>query len=563
MREKICEQRLRYIFWFIAIVLGVFSAWNVRHTMNPDGVSYLDMGDAYVRGDWKMAFNGYWSPLYSWFLGLVLYLFKPSTYWEFATVHLINFLIYLIVLISFQFFMRELLYCHQLRKEKTSEEEYVVLPYWMLLVLGYTLFIWSSLSLIGLSKVTPDLCNAALVYMTAGILLRLKRQPQNWSCFIGLGIIAGFSYLARTAMLPLSFIFLLVAVLLSGRFKRAIVCGLIAAFCFLLVAGPYIIALSLEKNRFTVGDTGKVVYGCWVNNVPCSNWQGNPPGYGTPKHPTRKIFDNPEVYEFSVPIGGTYPLWYDLTYWVDGMVPHFNLKDQVKALGQNLELCYRALSVVFVYLISGFLIICFIGRRRLSYANDICAYWFLVVPSVVAISMFLLLFVQTRYIGVFIVLFWIGLFSGLRVPDTEELRKVALFVGIVTVLQIWISVVPSIYSDVRDALKREGPLMHLQWRVADGLSQRGVQRGDKVAVVGLGYDAYWARLARVKIVAEIAADNETKSWIFDDSVKHNVFERLRATGAKVIVARDLPRSASDWRKIGDTDYYVYFLESRL
>lgn len=30
--------------------------------MNVDGISYLDMGDAYLRGGWRMLVNGHWSP---------------------------------------------------------------------------------------------------------------------------------------------------------------------------------------------------------------------------------------------------------------------------------------------------------------------------------------------------------------------------------------------------------------------------------------------------------------------------------------------------------------------
>ena len=29
------------------------------NSFDPDGISYLDMGDAYLRGDWSMAINGY------------------------------------------------------------------------------------------------------------------------------------------------------------------------------------------------------------------------------------------------------------------------------------------------------------------------------------------------------------------------------------------------------------------------------------------------------------------------------------------------------------------------
>jgi hypothetical protein len=57
----------------LAILLGVVHAWAAisSHSMNADGIAYLDIGDAYLRGDWANAINPVWSPLYSWILGLV------------------------------------------------------------------------------------------------------------------------------------------------------------------------------------------------------------------------------------------------------------------------------------------------------------------------------------------------------------------------------------------------------------------------------------------------------------------------------------------------------------
>src|SRR3954452_20137182 len=85
---------LRISCWLIALALGAAQAWATRFTMNPDGVSYLDIGDAYWRRDWPNAINAYWSPLYSWILGGFLKVIKPSIYWEYPLVHLVNFLIY-------------------------------------------------------------------------------------------------------------------------------------------------------------------------------------------------------------------------------------------------------------------------------------------------------------------------------------------------------------------------------------------------------------------------------------------------------------------------------------
>ena len=71
--------------------------------MNADGISYLDIGDAYFRADWVNAINPVWSPLYSWILGFANFVIRPSIQWEFPVVHLVNFIIYLMALSSFEF----------------------------------------------------------------------------------------------------------------------------------------------------------------------------------------------------------------------------------------------------------------------------------------------------------------------------------------------------------------------------------------------------------------------------------------------------------------------------
>src|SRR5258707_7530980 len=97
---------LRIVCWAMALALGAAQAWATRFTMNPDGISYLDIGDAYWRGDWHNAINAYWSPLYSWILGFFLKVVKPSAYWEYPLVHLVNFLIYVAALGCFEFFLK-------------------------------------------------------------------------------------------------------------------------------------------------------------------------------------------------------------------------------------------------------------------------------------------------------------------------------------------------------------------------------------------------------------------------------------------------------------------------
>src|SRR5262245_29254056 len=89
------SSRTESILWsrthcrMLAVTLGGLHAWTAatQQSMNEDGISYLDMGDAYLRGDWNMAVNTVWSPLYSWILGGTMKVIRPSMAWEFPVVH--------------------------------------------------------------------------------------------------------------------------------------------------------------------------------------------------------------------------------------------------------------------------------------------------------------------------------------------------------------------------------------------------------------------------------------------------------------------------------------------
>ena len=104
--ETAWASRVRLAGWSIAVFVGLVESVLKRHTMSPDGISYLDLGDAMFRRDWTMAINAYWSPLYPFLQGLALRLFRPSAYMEFTVVHVVNFLIYLFALVCFDLLLQ-------------------------------------------------------------------------------------------------------------------------------------------------------------------------------------------------------------------------------------------------------------------------------------------------------------------------------------------------------------------------------------------------------------------------------------------------------------------------
>jgi len=99
---------------------------------------------------------------------------------------------------------------------------------------------------------------------------------------------------------------------------------------FLLLSTPYIVALSHANDRVMFNDAGRLNYAWEINRVKkWAHWQGEEGVHGTPVHPTRKIHEDPPMYEFGTPFEVTYPPWYNPTYWYDGVRRRFELKGRI------------------------------------------------------------------------------------------------------------------------------------------------------------------------------------------------------------------------------------------
>ena len=308
---------VRILFRLWAVGLGVLHLYAAitSQSMNADGISYLDIGDAYFHADWANAINPVWSPLYSWILGLANFVIRPSIQWEFPVVHLVNFVIYLLALRSFEFLWK------QVRRSEASNENYALTDLWWW-TLGYLLFIWISLSLIELWAVTPDMLMAVFVFLAAGLIAQMRAGEETQSSYLTLGLVLGFGYLSKSVMFAASIAFLAITWIVLKRSGRKI---LLAVSVFLLVSLPFILLISEKKGKLTIGESGTVTYLRYANRMPFPHWQGDPQRGIIPTHLSRIIHRSPAVYEFDGPIGGTYPISTDPSYWYEGVEPRFDI----------------------------------------------------------------------------------------------------------------------------------------------------------------------------------------------------------------------------------------------
>jgi hypothetical protein len=583
MFSKFLEpRRLERLCWLVAAALGFLQAWGRRHDsgdgvayMGADGIAYLDIGDAYWRGDWGAAVNAMWSPFYSWLTGLALRLLQPSPFQEFTVIRLLNFALYLLSLAAFVFFLRELERFRQTRMsdDGDAQGDSHGLPRLAWLIFAYALFIWTSLSMNRVARTSPDVLVSALVFIASALLLRIRMRRGGWLTFALFGLTLGVGYLTKTFMFPLAFIFLAAGLFAYGNVRRAVPRLALALVVFLAVSAPFVVALSRAKGRLTIGDTGRLNYVWHVNGTtPFIHWQGEPAGHGTPAHPTRKLFDSPALYEFGSPVAGTYPPWCDPTYWYEGVEARLSLSRQLKAVARNVLLAYQFLFYRFFpgAVAAALFILFYMSRRRArELARDAAAYWFLHAPALVASACYLAIHFEQRYFAPFVVVAGMSLFAAVRLPRTEESQRLTAALVIVTLTTFALSLgyysSRDLYSSIRDLAPGRAARVDVQWQVAEELRRMGVRPGEGAASIGNTMFHAWPRLARVRVVAEISTrtgGDVEKFWAGDAALKTQVIETFARSGARVIVAEGIPpwvSGADGWQRIGATHFYVYVL----
>jgi hypothetical protein len=547
---------LRYLLRTIAIALGLLHLWFGRAVLHDiDGISYLDMGDAYLRGDWKTAVNGLWSPLYAVFLGGTLRVIKPSASWELPTVHVVGFIIYVGALFCFEFLWIELGRVLQDRSKSTLQLRFwVTFPHWDWLLLGYCLFLWVSLQLITVVEETPDMLVAAVVYLASALLLRTSRDYAQIGTFILLGLILGFGYLAKAILFPVSFVFLAVAAFTTYMRKQSLVRPLIAVLTFLAVASPLLVSLSRAKGRFTFGDSGRINYIWHVDGVPRMYWQGDFPGSGTPLHPPRLIFAKPVIYEFASPFAATFPPWYDPSYWYDGMSPHFDLKKQIRALVEAAGIYHGLFLKPGTAFIAISLMLLLLGAS----ASDIAARLDIMSPAMAALGLYSLVHVEPRYVGPFILVFWGAVLCQLRLPKSKLASRL-IRLSVLAIVIVY-STVLGLGAFRAAAVERDaGAKMQVALQIAQTIRQSGLQRDDRIATVGGVSDMLWARLAEVRIVAN--SPDDADFWFQGADIQSRALNAFATTGAKAVVSQRVSPGVPNvgWIRIGKTDYYLYAL----
>jgi hypothetical protein len=560
-----------------AVVLGgTAAAFGVlRRFVNEDGLAYLDLADTYRTEGWSAGANGYWSPLYPLVLAAGMRIVRPALEWELIVVQATNLAIFLCTLAAFVWFWRE---ADRIRRrfgarngDGGSGDGSATFPAWIFWSVGYLLFLWCSLRLIKVWTISPDMLMMASVLAAGALLLRMRARPSSWLAPAGLGLVLGLGYLAKAPMFPLGLVFLAGCLGMLGVSRTGLLRVGLALLVFAIVGAPFLVTLSAQKGRFTFGDSGRLNYARYVNGIPHIHWQGEIAGNGTPVHPTRRIASAPAAFEFTAPVGGTYPVWYDPSYWYEGARVRFDPVQQAAALVrtgryyvEHVGLRQGAAIAALVLLYAA------IGRQRRYGVDALGSLWPIWLPALAAGAMYGLVYVEMRYLAGFVVLAWGAAMAAVAVPGNVATRRLLRSAGLVAMFVFALNLGLPNEKALGRLLTEPQPAAFGAWHdhgvtgsrahlaVAEALHGIGLAPGDGVAFIGYGYDAYWARLASLRIVAEIPRSQEAGFWQASEAERTRMVATLLGTGAAAVVTAVPPQHLppEGWQRLGDTAYWA-------
>jgi hypothetical protein len=514
-------------FWIaLCLAWGAIIALSHSREMDPDGFSYLQMAGRCADGDCSALINSYWSPGYPAMMSLLLALFRPAPESAFAFAHLLNYLLFIAAIASFVYFLRG--WSDVIQKET-----------WLVLPLCFVLFLKFSVDWLGLHNCTPDLAVGTVVLLAAGIVSRISRQQSPpWLLLPLLGFVLGIGYYIKVVVFPFSvFLFVLLLLIPPGpRVSRGMV--LLAVAAFGLIAAPLIALQSRSAGHFSIGESGPMNYAWYVNGVMGVHRgrvaEGQPVHF---IHPPRHLTDHPITLEFATPVHAIYPIWYDPYYWSQGIHAAFNLKQQIATLRVTLMI-YAGLFMEIAALIAAAIVLLATGSGRLwplGWASALVVAW-----PICALGLYSLVHTETRFLGGFMIVFWTGLLSA-ALQRSRIASKGAVVALILATLMI-----PATFRLVLAGGRLLSRALHpeptIDVTAARALTNLGLHKGDRIAVVGETFEPYYAWIAGVNVVAQVPDQDEL--WRFSKSDFQDWLAIVARSGAKALVTMDRPSYAN-------------------
>jgi hypothetical protein len=542
---RLTERRMRMVFLLLSLGLGGLQAYKSRFEMGPDGISYLDIGAAFVKGDWSHAINGYWGIVYPWLLGIAAWATKATALNQFVAAHYLNFLIYAVDLFIFDHFWSQTL-------DGIVIEEKARLLRTGMFYLGHAIFVYSFLPLVEI--VSPDLLLAGVILGT-GCLLWRYASTQDGVRLIGAGFLIGCGYLIKSIMLPVGLATLAVALIVHLIQRRSLRPVVGAVLAMMLVSSPLLLLLSKRAGHLTIGDSGRLNYAWFVTQGPRSLDDRPLFQVGDP------VSTDPLIYRIRIENNVTYFPWFDPAAIDKDARAKFEPRRQLAVLFENftvyLKLFLKGYVIVAVPLVI-FLVLNFPLVREIR----IISFLPLIVFSCSALGAYALILVEPRYVVAFGCVLW-GVAFGLMLRALPH-PKFYVAGRVIAISAVLFSLFAFFWS-IHVYKKREADrtINIQQAEIASVLTMHGLNVGDRVFVVGQD-PGYWIKLSGSSLAGVVPSAHTSAFCGSAPEPRDETLELVRSTGARWIVTSDSTvRCSTDWwRLVPNSHYKFHRLSSR-
>ena len=578
-------RRLWPLYCFFAALVTFGYALYDSYQIDGDAVSYMDIGDLIRAHNWHGVINGYWNPLYPAALSVGHILFHPTRFTELHAYYMVNFGIFLLEMFAIVAFTDAIIRFRDQREAASPSGSPLpfLLDRYTLRYLGVGLLVISTQRELSMGKVRPDaLLQAFLLLGIAALLRHLATGYLRYAALMGVAL--GFAYLSKS----FAFVFTFVCILALAGFRlfwqrhaasRIAAAAVLVLICFAIVAGPYIAALSKQKGRLDFGDSGSLNYAWFVSGTEKMHLQQNQTAlFGASevhlKHPEQQLFQNPAIYSYALLPYGTYPDWFDTSFWNDQIKPHLNPRLEIRILRDCIIRIFRYIAnhpeawlLLILLLLAG-------ARFRPRFRASANAFWLVpVFLGLAVLGIYSIVNVEDRYITVGFLTLLLPLFAALRIaPAVNSLSaRTAACSAVALLALLAVGESARIVGELRRNLAfvhyPAGWYDHDAFLAAHALNDLGVGPGDTIACIGTRaclYDHYWARLAGVRIITEIyEPDAPLYPHLAAMPNRSQAYDIVRQQGAKVLVGYLDPGKmtgndavSAGWRALGPTPFYA-------
>jgi 4-amino-4-deoxy-L-arabinose transferase-like glycosyltransferase len=589
-------KKLLIAYLLLLVPISWLAAKYQTYQVDGDSVAYMDIADLLRSHTWAGVVNGYWHPLYPACLALAQVLFHPTRWNELGAFIWINEGIFLISIVAMLVFVDALIKLRT-RMWPSADQDAAGAPLLSLnamRLLGLGLLTIAAGRELAPAFVKPDALLQMLMLLAFAMLLQaLATESLVFAPLMG--FFFGLAYLTKSfaflvALLSIAVMLIFQAWLQGRTLRRVATGGALGLVVFAVVAGPYMGALSKQKGRFDFGDSGALNYAWYVSGTAKMHiepWMTKDFGSATVelKHPEKRLLETPGIYSYKAEPYGTYPEWFDTTYFKERITPRFNAARLFHRDIRNVALVFRYLfnhpeawTLLILLLVLG-------ARVQLKGWRQ-QGFWLpMVLLGLAMWGIYGLVNVEERYVTLAYLLVMLPVFALLREPLREPLRTPQTAVAhsgfsaasvaatALVALLAFLALGDTLRNAFEDRRNASGRLAQ-SWispeiyGAARGLQAMGVQPGDEIACIGTTaclHDPYWQRLDGVRMVTEVynPDDKHLMQQLQGLPNRQQVYDTVKAEGAKVLVAAFDPGemnasepASAGWERLGETNFYA-------